>query len=120
MASQDRLASDTPIRLLRTYLRRYKPQLVAVVVLQAAQTIAAVYLPSLNADIIDKGVARGDTGYIWSPAASRAFITLLQITCAASAVYFGAKAAMEFGRCARRDRTPSPPWRRSTRPTPRR
>src|SRR6185295_16358274 len=54
------------IRLLRTYLRRYKRQLIIVLVLQAAQTIAALYLPSLNADIIDKGVARGDTGYIWS------------------------------------------------------
>ncbi len=89
------------IRLLRTYLRRYKPQLVAVVVLQAAQTIAALYLPSLNADIIDKGIARGDTGYIWSTGGLMLLITLVQIACAASAVYFGAKAAMGFGRDVR-------------------
>jgi ATP-binding cassette subfamily B protein len=89
------------IRLLRTYLRNYKPQLVAVVVLQAAQTIAALYLPSLNADIIDKGVARGDTGYIWSTGGTMLLITLLQIACAATAVYFGAKAAMGFGRDVR-------------------
>ncbi len=89
------------IRLLRTYLRNYKPQLVAVVVLQSAQTIAALYLPSLNADIIDKGVARGDTGYIWSTGATMLLITLLQIVCAATAVYFGAKAAMGFGRDVR-------------------
>ncbi len=88
-------------RLLRTYLRRYKPQLIAVLVLQAAQTIAALYLPSLNADIIDKGVARGDTGYIWSTGALMLGITMLQIVCAASAVYFGAKAAMGFGRDVR-------------------
>ncbi|MGZ4679700.1 MAG: ABC transporter transmembrane domain-containing protein, partial [Ilumatobacteraceae bacterium] len=88
-------------RLLRTYLRRYKPQLIAVLVLQAAQTIAALYLPSLNADIIDKGVARGDTGYIWSTGALMLGITMLQILCAASAVYFGAKAAMGFGRDVR-------------------
>ncbi len=89
------------IRLLRTYLRRYKRQLVIVLVLQAAQTIAALYLPSLNADIIDKGVARGDTGYIWSTGGMMLLITLLQVTCAASAVYFGAKAAMGFGRDVR-------------------
>jgi len=88
-------------RLLRTYLRNYKPQLVAVLVLQAAQTIAALYLPSLNADIIDKGVARGDTGYIWSTGGMMLLITLLQISCATSAVYFGAKAAMGFGRDVR-------------------
>jgi ATP-binding cassette subfamily B multidrug efflux pump len=89
------------VRLLRTYLRRYKPQLVAVLVLQSAQTIAALYLPSLNADIIDKGVARGNTGYIWSTGGLMLFITLLQVICAASAVYFGAKAAMGFGRDVR-------------------
>ena len=88
-------------RLLRTYLRRYKPQLIAVLVLQAAQTIAALYLPSLNADIIDKGVARGNTGYIWSTGGLMLGITLVQIVCAASAVYFGAKAAMGFGRDVR-------------------
>ena len=88
-------------RLLRTYLRRYKPQLVVVLVLQAAQTIAALYLPSLNADIIDKGVARGDTGYIWSTGGLMLLITLLQVACATSAVYFGAKAAMGFGRDVR-------------------
>ncbi len=89
------------IRLLRTYLRNYKPQLVAVLVLQAAQTIAALYLPSLNADIIDKGVVRGDTSYIWSTGGLMLLITLLQIVCAATAVYFGAKAAMGFGRDVR-------------------
>ena len=88
-------------RLLRTYLRRYKPQLIAVLVLQTAQTIAALYLPSLIADIIDKGVARGNTGYIWSTGALMLVITLVQIVCAASAVYFGAKAAMGFGRDVR-------------------
>jgi ATP-binding cassette subfamily B protein len=89
------------IRLLRTYLRPYKPLLIVVVVLQAAQTIAALYLPSLIADIIDRGVARGDTGYIWSTGGLMLLITLVQITCAATAVYFGAKAAMGFGRDVR-------------------
>ena len=52
------------IRLLRTHLRPYTSWLGAVVVLQFVGTMASLYLPSLNADIIDKGVARGDTGYI--------------------------------------------------------
>jgi ATP-binding cassette subfamily B protein len=89
------------VRLLRTYLKEYKPQLVVVLVLQAAQTMAALYLPSLNADIIDKGVARGDTSYIWSTGGLMLLITLLQVACAATAVYFGAKAAMGFGRDVR-------------------
>jgi ATP-binding cassette, subfamily B, multidrug efflux pump len=89
------------VRLLRTYLRRYKPELTVVLVLQGAQAIAALYLPSLNADIIDKGVARGDTGYIWSTGGLMLLITLLQILCAATAVYFGARAAMGFGRDVR-------------------
>ena len=52
------------IRLLRTYLRPYSAALLAVVALQLVGSIANLYLPSLNADIIDKGVARGDTGFI--------------------------------------------------------
>jgi ATP-binding cassette subfamily B protein len=89
------------IRLLRTYLRPYKRLLTIVVILQTAQTFAALYLPSLNADIIDKGVVTGDTGYIWSTGALMLFVTLIQVVCAATAVYFGAKAAMSFGRDVR-------------------
>jgi len=89
------------VRLLRTYLRPYKRQLTIVVILQTAQTFAALYLPSLNADIIDKGVVKGDTGYIWSTGALMLLITLVQVVCAATAVYFGAKAAMGFGRDVR-------------------
>ena len=88
-------------RLLRTYLRDYKPQLVAVLVLQTAQAFAALYLPSLNADIIDKGVATGDTSYILSIGAVMLVIALVQVICATSAVYFGAKASMGFGRDVR-------------------
>ncbi len=50
------------MRLLRTYLRPYTGWLIAVIVLQLLGTIASLYLPSLNADIIDNGIARGDTG----------------------------------------------------------
>jgi ATP-binding cassette, subfamily B, multidrug efflux pump len=86
------------IRLLRTYLRPYSGALLAVVALQLVSTMANLYLPSLNADIIDKGVAKGDTGYILSTGGWMLVVTLAQIACSVTAVYFGARAAMSFGR----------------------
>lgn len=85
-------------KLLVEYLRPHRQLLVAVVVFQLAQSIASLYLPTLNADIIDEGVAKGDTGVILSLGALMLGITLLQIICAVIAVYFGAKAAMGTGR----------------------
>jgi ATP-binding cassette, subfamily B, multidrug efflux pump len=89
------------IQLLRTSLRPYKRLLWAVVVLQMIQTIASLYLPSLNADIIDKGIAEGNTSYILHTGMVMLGITLLQVVCAISAVYFGANTAMSFGRDVR-------------------
>jgi len=89
------------IRLLRTYLRPYSWALLAVVALQLVSTIANLYLPSLNADIIDKGVAKGDTGFILSTGGWMLVVTLAQIACSVAAVYFGARAAMSFGRDVR-------------------
>jgi ATP-binding cassette subfamily B multidrug efflux pump len=86
------------IRLLRTYLQPYSGPLIAVVALQLVSTMASLYLPSLNADIIDKGVAKGDTGYIMATGGWMLLVTLAQIACAIAAVYFGARAAMAFGR----------------------
>ena len=88
-------------RLLRTYLRPYRRDLTAVFVLQLIGTIASLYLPSLNADIIDFGVAKGDTGYILSTGGRMIAVTLLQIVCSVGAVYFGARSAMAFGRDVR-------------------
>ncbi|MBO1268577.1 ABC transporter ATP-binding protein [Arthrobacter cavernae] len=85
-------------KLLLQYLRPQRRLLVAVVVFQLAQSIASLYLPTLNADIIDEGVAKGDTGYILRLGGVMLLITLLQIACAITAVYFGAKAAMAVGR----------------------
>ncbi|WEO78340.1 ABC transporter ATP-binding protein [Cryobacterium sp. SO2] len=85
-------------KLLVHYLRPHWRLLVAVVVFQLAQSIASLYLPSLNADIIDEGVATGDTGYILRTGGVMLLITLGQIICAIIAVYFGAKAAMALGR----------------------
>jgi ATP-binding cassette, subfamily B, multidrug efflux pump len=89
------------IRILRTYLRPYSTALIAVVALQLVSTMASLYLPSLNADIIDKGVAKGDTGYIVSTGGWMLLVTLAQIACSIVAVYFGARAAMSFGRDVR-------------------
>ncbi|SFJ39910.1 ATP-binding cassette, subfamily B [Amycolatopsis sacchari] len=89
------------IRLLRTHLRPYRQELTLVIVLQLIGTVASLYLPSLNADIIDFGVVRGDTGYILSTGGWMLAITTLQILCSAGAVYFSARAAMGFGRDVR-------------------
>ena len=85
-------------KLLVEFLRPHRRLLLAVVVFQLAQSIASLYLPTLNADIIDEGVAKGDTGYILRTGGVMLLITLLQIVCAIAAVYFGAKAAMRIGR----------------------
>ena len=89
------------IRLVRSYLRPFRGQITAVVVFQLVGTIASLYLPTLNADIIDRGVARGDSGYIVSTGGVMLTITLLQIVCSIVAVYFGARAAMGLGRDVR-------------------
>jgi len=89
------------IRLLRAHLRPYTRPLLLVVVLQLLGTMASLYLPSLNADIIDRGIARGDTGYIVSVGGWMLLVTLVQIVCSVAAVYLGARTAMGFGRDVR-------------------
>ncbi|MFU8945764.1 ABC transporter ATP-binding protein [Mycetocola zhadangensis] len=86
------------VKLVGRYLKPHWPLLVGVVVFQLAQSIASLYLPTLNADIIDQGVARGDTEYILRVGMMMLGITLAQVLCAIAAVYFGAKAAMRLGR----------------------
>jgi ATP-binding cassette, subfamily B, multidrug efflux pump len=89
------------LRILKSHLRQYRPQLAIVVGLQFVGTMAALYLPSLNADIIDNGVARGDTGYITRTGAMMLGVSLVQILCSSGAVYVGARTAMAFGRDVR-------------------
>ena len=86
------------LRLLRTHLRPYAGLLVCVLVLQFAQVMASLYLPTLNADIIDKGVATGDTGYIWWMGAFMLGVSLAQGVCSVAATYLAARAAMSMGR----------------------
>ncbi|GAC57841.1 putative ABC transporter permease/ATP-binding protein [Gordonia hirsuta DSM 44140 = NBRC 16056] len=91
------------IRLLRTYLVRYRWPLVAVVVLQLVATVAMLYLPTLNADIIDNGVAKGDTGYIMTTGGWMLAISAVQVLSSVVAMYFGARAALGAGRDIRHD-----------------
>ncbi|MCD0482695.1 ABC transporter ATP-binding protein/permease [Streptacidiphilus sp. ASG 303] len=89
------------IRLLRAHLRPYTQPIALLVLLQLVQTLATLYLPTLNADIIDRGVVQGDTGYILRTGGVMAAVTLVQIVCAVGAVYFGARTAMALGRDVR-------------------
>lgn len=88
-------------RLLVTYLRPYRRELAIVLVLQLVGTIASLYLPSLNADIIDNGVARGDDDYILMVGGWMLGVSLIQIVCSIIAVRYGARTAMAFGRDVR-------------------
>ncbi|HET6151384.1 MAG TPA: ABC transporter ATP-binding protein [Marmoricola sp.] len=88
-------------RLIRTHLAPYKSAIAIVVALQFVSTGAMLYLPSLNADIIDNGVINGDTGYIVRHGGLMLAISLLQITCSITAVWFSARTSMAFGRDVR-------------------
>ena len=72
------------LRLLRTYLRPYFKQLAIIVVLQLAATVASLYLPTINGEIIDRGVATGDTGYVLAMGAVMLAIAAVQIVCSAA------------------------------------
>jgi ATP-binding cassette subfamily B multidrug efflux pump len=89
------------IRLLRHHLRPYTSTIVLVVALQFVQTLATLYLPTLNADIIDDGVVPGDTGAVIRIGGVMIAVTLLQIVAQIAAVYFGARTAMALGRDVR-------------------
>ncbi len=86
------------VKLLRSYLRPYRAALWVVVALQLVQTIAALYLPTLNADIIDGGLVKGDTGYIVKIGGVMLLITLVQIAGSIGAVYYGSRTASAVGR----------------------
>jgi ATP-binding cassette subfamily B protein len=90
------------IALLRTFLRRYRRELFIVVALTFVQTMCTLLLPALNADIIDKGIITGDTDYIWRVGGLMLLITFVQVAFAITAVYFGARVAMAFGRDVRK------------------
>ncbi|MFI6348872.1 ABC transporter ATP-binding protein [Streptomyces sp. NPDC050560] len=89
------------IQILRTHLGPYKRPIALLVVLQLLQTSATLYLPTLNADIIDQGVVKGDTGYILSTGGLMLGIAVAQMVCNIAAVYYGARTASALGRDVR-------------------
>ena len=90
------------VTLIRRYAKPYMPYILAVIAFQLASTIAALYLPSLNAQIIDEGVSRGDTDFIWRTGGVMLLVAFLQVGTAIAGVYFGSKTAMAMGRDLRR------------------
>ena len=86
------------VRLLRRHLQPYAGVLLCVLVLQFAQVMASLYLPTLNADIIDEGVATGDAGYIWRMGVFMLVVSVGQGVCSVAATYLAARAAMSMGR----------------------
>ena len=90
-------------KILFQYLKQYRWLLLGVLVFQFISAMASLYLPRLNADIIDNGVSKGDTAYIWSTGTVMLVISLGQIIAAIIATYFAARAAMAAGRDIRRD-----------------
>jgi ATP-binding cassette subfamily B multidrug efflux pump len=86
------------LRLLRTQLAPYRAWLGVVVLLQFLGVLAMLYLPTLNADIIDNGVTTGDTHYIVTTGGVMLAVAFGQIICSVIAVRFGSRTAMSFGR----------------------
>ena len=91
------------IALVRGQLHPYRRAALAVVLWQSLQALAALYLPTLNADLIDNGVLRGDTGRILRIGAVMLAVTLVQVGCAIAAVHAAARIAMGLGRDLRAD-----------------
>jgi ATP-binding cassette subfamily B multidrug efflux pump len=89
------------MKLLPRYLWPYRLPLTIVLILVAVQALANLYLPSLNADIINNGVIKGDTGYIIRTGGFMLLVTLMLGVCAVAAVFFGSRVAMSFGRDVR-------------------
>ncbi|MGO4594769.1 ABC transporter ATP-binding protein [Leifsonia sp. 2TAF2] len=92
----------TLLRLSLRFVRPYWRAVTAVVILQLIATMAALYLPTLNADIIDKGVVKGDTDFIWRTGGMMLIVCFVQVIAAVAATYFGARASMTAGKDIRR------------------
>ena len=102
MSGADTRVGIMLLTLIRRYSKPYYPYILAVIIFQLASTMAALYLPSLNAQIIDEGVSRGDTDFIWRTGSVMLVVAFVQVGTAITAVYFGSKAAMALGRDVRR------------------
>lgn len=91
------------LTLLKRYLRPYTGALVLVLIFEFVQSLAALYLPTLNAAIVDDGVAQADVPLIWRLGGFMLLVSFVQLVTMIIAVYFGARTAMRAGRDLRRD-----------------
>ena len=89
------------IRLLKTFLSKYRRLLIVLLVLQGIQALLNLYLPNLNADIINEGVLTGNTHYIWRTGGLMLVVTCVQAVFAIFAVYYGSRIGTSFGRDVR-------------------
>ena len=89
------------VTLINRYIAQYWGLLLLVVALQVVATIMSLYLPTLNARIIDEGVVKGDTAFIWNTGGVMLLLALAQGLGQVGSVYFGARASMLFGRDVR-------------------
>lgn len=86
------------LRLILRHLRPYWAWVVAIIVFHLIATLAALLLPSLNASIIDQGIAQGDVPFIWATGSKMLIVTLVQVSAAIAATYCSARTAMSLGR----------------------
>ena len=91
------------LQLLTSYLKPYRKQVALVVALLFVQAITNLYLPNLNADIINNGVVKGDIPYIWRTGGIMIVVTFLMGVASIVSVYWGSKTAMSLGRDVRSD-----------------
>src|SRR6201993_3866385 len=91
-------STEMLLGLLRKYVRPYRSLLAIVALLQVVSSLASLYLPTVNAAIIDDGVAKGDTTRIMELGAVMLAVSGLQVLCSVGAVYFGSRTGMGFGR----------------------
>ena len=90
------------VRIIGRYAKPYSGLVVGVLVLQLLTTLATLYLPDLNADIIDNGVAQGDVPYIWRTGKTMLLVAFAQVLTAVAAVWFASRAGMNTGRDIRK------------------
>jgi ATP-binding cassette subfamily B protein len=91
------------IRLLKSYLPRISGLLAAVVAFQCGAAVFMLYLPRISGDIINNGVLKHDTGYVWAAGGVMLLVTLAQAVCMTGGIYFGSRSSMSVGRDVRRD-----------------
>ena len=91
------------IRLLKAYLPRISRLLAAVVVFQCGAAVFMLYLPTISGEIINNGVLKHDTAYVWAAGGVMLLVTLAQAVCMTGGIYFGSRSSMTVGRDVRRD-----------------